>query len=183
MASERHATKKLTLPGIGNVVQIDEKLLIGIQRLNELGFTTRFCCQGGSGYAIAYIALEPGKCFPPELQRAWRGAAFEVTTSEAYATVPAQAQAPDGYTSQEPEMRPRKKSGMQFPPELVHAWFGPGYRAPVSHERVPPLSGREQEAADNFCRSLSDWARGQLDESGASYRLSDRGQRSNACSQ
>jgi len=183
MASERHATKKLTLPGIGNVVQIDEKLLIGIQRLNELGFTTRFCCQGGSGYDIAYIALEPGKCFPPELQRAWRGAAFEVTTSEVYATVPAQAQAPDRYISQEPEMRPRKKSGMQFPPELVHAWFGPGYRAPVSHERVPPLSGREQEAADNFCRSLSDWAQGQLDESGAAYRLSHRGQCSDACSQ
>jgi len=76
----------LTLPGNGNVVQIDEKLLIGIQRLNELGFTTRFCCQGGSGYDIAYIALEPGKCFPPELQRAWTGAAFEVTTSEVYAT-------------------------------------------------------------------------------------------------
>ena len=185
MASERHATKKLTLPGIGNVVQIDEKLLIGIQRLNELGFTTRFCCQGGSGYATAYIALEPGMCFPPELQRAWKGAAFEVTTSEVYATAPAREQAPDGYTPQEPEpdTRPRKKSGMQFPPELVHAWFGPGYRAPAAHERVLPLSGREQEAADNFCRSLSDWAQGQLDESGAAYRLSDRGQRSDACSQ
>ena len=39
MASERHATKKLTLPGIRKVMHIDEKLLIGIQRLNELGFT------------------------------------------------------------------------------------------------------------------------------------------------
>jgi len=170
----------LTLTGNGNVVQIDEKLLIGIQRLNELGFTTRFCCQGGSGYDIAYIALEPGNCFPPELQRAWTGAAFEVTTSEVYATVPAQEQAPYGYSPPEPDRRPRKKSGMQFPPELVHAWFGSGYRAPTSDERVPPLSGREQEVADNFCRSLIDWAQGQLDESGASYRLSDRDQRSNA---
>lgn len=183
MASPRHTTKKLLLPGNGNVVQIDEKLLMGIQRLNELGFTTRFCCQGGSGYAIAYIALEPGKCFPPELQRAWKGAAFEVTTSQVYATVPAQEQAPDGYSAQAFEMRPRKKSNMQFPPELVHAWFGPGHRAPDSHKHVPPLSGREQEVADNFCRSLNDWAQGQLDESGASYRLSDRSPRSNVCLQ
>ena len=183
MASPRHTTKELTLPGNGNVVQIDEKLLSGIQRLNELSFTTRFCCQGGSGYAIAYIALEPGKCFPPELQRAWKEAGFEVTTSQVYATVPAQERASDGYTSQEPEMRPRKKSSMQFPPELLHAWFGPGYRAPASPERAPPLSGREQEVADNFCRSLNDWAQGQLDESGNSYRLSDRSQRSSACLQ
>ena len=70
------------LPGNGKVVQVDEKLLTGIQRLNELGFTTRFCCQGGSGYDIAYIALVPGKCFPSELQLAWKGAGFEVTTSQ-----------------------------------------------------------------------------------------------------
>ena len=57
MASPRHPTKQLTLPDNGTVVQIDEKLLIGIQRLNEQGVTTRFCCQGGTGYAIAYIAL------------------------------------------------------------------------------------------------------------------------------
>ena len=80
-------------------------------------------------------------------------------------------------------MRSGKKSSMQFPPELLHAWFGPGYRAPAAHERDPPLSGREQEVADNFCRSLNDWAQGQLDESGASYHLSDRGQCSNACLQ
>ena len=183
MASPRHTTKELTLPGNGKVVQIDEKLLTGIQRLNELGFTTRFCCQGGSGYAIAYIALEPGKCFPPELQRAWSGAGFEVTKSQVYATVPAQEQASDGYTSQEPDMRPRKKSSMQFPPELLHAWSGPGRRVPASHGRAPPLSGREQEVADNFCRSLNDWSQGQLDESGATYRLSDRSQFSNACLQ
>lgn len=174
MASPTHATKQLTLPGSGEVVHIDEKLLIGIRRLNELGFTTRYCCQGGSGYDVAYINLEPDKCFPLELQLAWSGAGFEVTTSQVYATVPAQEQTSEAYTAQEPDARPRKKSGMQFPPELVHAWFGQGHRAPASHERVPPLSGREQEVADNFCRSLTDWAQGRLDESGASYRLSDQ---------
>ena len=176
MASPRHTTKVLTLPGNGKVVHIDEKLLTGIQRLNELGFTTSFCCQGGPGYAIAYIALEPGKCFPPELQRAWKGAGFEVTTSQVYATVPLKEQASDGYMLQESDTRPRKKSSMQFPPELVHAWFGPRYMAPASHEEAPPLTGREHEVADNFCRSLNDWAHGRLDESGASYRLSDRSQ-------
>lgn len=183
MASPRHMTKVLTLPGNGEVVHIDEKLLTGIQRLNELGFTTRFCCQGGSGHAIAYIALEPGKCFPPDLQRAWTGAGFEVTTSQVYAMVPAQEQAPDGYTSQETDVRPRKRSSMQFSPELLYAWHGPGCRAPASHGHAAPLSGREQEVADNFCRSLNDWAQGQLDESGASYRLSDWSQRSSACLQ
>mgnify|MGYP000101638893 CR=1 FL=1 len=170
MASPRHTTKLLTLPGNGKVVHIDEKLLTGIQRLNELGFTTSFCCQGGPGYAIAYIALEPDKCFPPELQRAWKGAGFEVTASQVHATVRAQEQASDGYMSQEPDIRPRKKSSMQFPLELLHAWSGPRYMAPTSHERAAPLSGREQEVADNFCRSLNDWAQGQLDESGASYQ-------------
>ena len=176
MASPRHMTKVLTLPGNGEVVHIDEKLLTGIQRLNELGFTTRFCCQGGSGHAIAYIALEPGKCFPPELQRAWKGAGFEVNTSRVYATVPPQEQALDTYILQESNTRPRKKSSMQFPPELLHAWFGPGCMAPASHEHAPPLTGREQEVADNFCRSLNDWAQGRLDDSGVSYRLSDRSQ-------
>ena len=171
------------LPGNGKVVQVDEKLLTGIQRLNELGFTTRFCCQGGSGYDIAYIALVPGKCFPSELQLAWKGAGFEVTTSQVYATVPAEEPAADVYTVQEPVSRPRKKLSMQFPPELLHAWSGPGRRAPASHGLAAPLSGREQEVADNFCRSLNDWAQGQLDESGNSYRLSDRSQRSSACLQ
>jgi len=183
MASPRHTTKLLTLPGNGKVVHIDEKLLTGIQRLNELGFTTSFCCQGGPGYAIAYIALEPGKCFPTELQRAWEGAGFDVTTSQVHATVRAQEQASDGYLSQEPDNRPRKKSSMQFPLELLHAWSGPRYMASTSHERAVPLSGREQEVADNFCRSLNDWAQGQLDESGASYRLRDRSQCKNACRQ
>ncbi len=176
MASPRHTTKALTLPGSGKVVHIDEKLLTGIQRLNELGVTTSFCCQGGAGYATAYITLEPGICFPPELQRAWKGADFEVTSSQVYATVPPQEHASDGHMLQESDTRPRKKSSMQFPPELVHAWFGPGCGAPGSHDHAPPLTGREQEVADNFCRSLNDWAQGQLDESGASYRLSDRSQ-------
>jgi hypothetical protein len=121
MASPRHMTKVLTLPGNGEVVHIDEKLLTGIKRLNELGFTTRFCCQGGSGHAIAYIALEPGKCFPPELQRAWKGAGFEVNTSRVYATVPPQEQASDTYILQESNTRPRKRSSMQFPPDLLSA--------------------------------------------------------------
>ncbi len=183
MASPRHTTKALTLPGNGKVVHIDEKLLTGIQRLNELGFTTRFCCQGGPGYAIAYIALELGKCFPPELQRAWKGAGFEVTTSQVYATVPLQEQSSDGCMLQESDTRPRKKSSMQFPPELLHAWFGPGCMAPASHEQALPLTSRGQEVADNFCRSLNDWAQGLLDESGASYRLSDRSQGNSACLQ
>ena len=181
MASPRHATSELTLPGDGRVVDVDEKLLPGIRRLNELGFTTSFCCQGGCGYDIAYIALEPGKCFPPELQRAWIGAGFEVLTSQVYATVPAHEQSLDGYTPQEPDPRLRKKSGMQFPPELLHAWFGPGYKASASNGRAPPLPGRQQEVADNFCRRLNEWAQGRLDESGASYRLSDRSPFSSAC--
>jgi len=180
MANPRHMTKVLTLPGNGNVVHIDEKLLTGVQRLNELGFTTRFCCQGGPGYAIAYIVLEPGKCFPPELQRAWKGAGFEVSTSRVYATVRPQVQASEGFMLQESESRPRKKSGMQFPPELLHAWFGPGRRAPASHEHALTFTGRDEEVADNFCRSLNDWAQGRLDESGASYRLGDRSQGSSA---
>ena len=40
MASPRHATSEHTLPGDGRVVDVDEKLLPGIRRLNELGFTT-----------------------------------------------------------------------------------------------------------------------------------------------
>jgi hypothetical protein len=176
-------TKALTLPGSGEVVHIDETLLTGIQRLNEWGITTRFCCQGGPGHAIAYIALEPGKCFPPELQRAWKGAGFEVTASQVYATVLPQTQAPHGCILQESDTRPRKKSSMQFPPELLHAWFGPGWIAPASHEYASSLPSRGQEVADNFCRSLNDWAQGQLDESGASYRISDRGPGSSACLQ
>ncbi len=180
MASPRHLTKMLTLPGSGKVVHIDEKLLIGVQRLNELGFSTRYCCQGGPGHAIAYIALEPGKCFPSELQRAWIGAGFEVDASQVYATIPLHVQTSDGYMAQECGTRPRKKSGMQFPPELVHAWFCPGGKAAASHEYAANFTGRDHEVADNFCRSLSDWAQGRLDESGASYRLSDRSQGSSA---
>ncbi len=170
----------LTLPGTGKVVRIDEKLLTGVQRLNELGFTTRYCCQGGLGHSVAYIALEPGKCFPPELQRAWKGAGFEVNASQVYAMIPPQVQTSDGYMAQESGTRPRKKSGMQFPPELLQAWFGPGGMAPTSHEYAATFTGRDHEVADNFCRSLSDRAQGRLDQSGASYRLSDRSQGSSA---
>jgi hypothetical protein len=176
MEGPRHATRLLALPGSGKVVDIDEKLLPGIRRLNELGFTTSFCCQGGPGYATAYIALEPGKDFPPELQRAWKGAGFDVTPSCVYATVPYHGEAPLGCTFQESDTRPRKKSSMEFPPELLHAWFGQGFMAPASGEYVPPPPDRGQPVADNFCRSLNDWAQGLLDESGASYRLANRGQ-------
>jgi hypothetical protein len=170
----RHPTKELILPGTGKVVQIDEKLLSGIQRLNDLGFTTQFCCQGGGpGYNIAYIVLEAGKNFPPELLQAWQGAGFDVNPSRVYA---GRLAAPmpvltDHFCLSSDGSR-RKRSGTRFPPELLNAWHCTGgCKAPASEVHSSLQHGQEQEPADGFCRSLDDWVQGKLDLSGASYRV------------
>lgn len=178
----RHPTKKLVLPDTGNVVHIDVKLFSGIQRLNELGFTTKFCCQGGGlGYNIAYLVLAAGKDFPPELLHAWQGAGFDASPTCVYAMPTAeQMQASAScfctdrfYTDCSPssDRSRRKRSGMQFPPELLTAWHGTRYVAPASAAYAWRLHGQEQEFADSFCRSLDDWVQGKLDLSGASYRV------------
>jgi hypothetical protein len=168
----RHPTKELVLPSTGEVVHIDEKLLSGIQRLNELGYTTQFCCQGGSpGYNIAYLVLEAGKNFPPELLQAWQRAGFDANPARVYAkplVEPMPALTDDFYRS---DGSRRKRCGMRFPPELLNAWHTTGYKAPASEAYACLQNGQEQELADNFCRSLDDWVRGKLDLSGASYRV------------
>ena len=169
----RHPTKELLLPGTDMVVHVDEKLLSGIQRLNELGFTTQFCCQGGGpGYNIAYVVLEEGKNFPPELLQAWHGAGFDANPSRVYAKplvapMPALTEffgLPYGGSR-------RKRSGTRFPPELLNAWHCTRYKAPASEVHAWLQHGQEQELADNFCRSLDDWVQGKLDLSGAGYRV------------
>ena len=167
----RHPTKRFVLPGTDKVVHIDAKLFSGIQRLNELGITTQFCCQGGGpGYNIAYLVLEAGKVFPPELLHAWQGAGFDADPSGVYAMLlvellPASTDCFNGSDGSR-----RKRGGMRFPPELLHAWHSTRYTAPASQATTWRPCGHEQELADNFCRSLDDWVKGKLDLSGASYR-------------
>ena len=168
----RHPTKELVLPGTGNVVHIDERLLPGVQRLNELGFTTQFCCQGGGlGYSIAYLVLEAGKDFPRELLQAWQGAGFDANPSRVYAKPLVEPMPASTDYLDRSDGSGRKRSGMRFPPELLNAWHCTGYKAPASAGYAWLQDGQEQELADNFCRSLDDWVRGKLDLSGASYRV------------
>ena len=154
-------------------MHIDEKLLSGIQRLNELGFTTQFCCQGGGpGYNIAYVVLEADKNFPPELLQAWQGAGFDANPSRVYANhlfAPMPASTDDPRPTSDGSRR--KRSGTRFPPELLNAWHFTGYKAPASKVCARLQHSQEQELADKFCRSLDDWAQGKLDLSGASYRV------------
>ena len=169
----RHPTKELVLPGAGKVVHIDEKLLSGIQRLNELGITTQFCCQGGGpGFNIAYVVLEAGKNFPPELLQAWQGAGLDANPSRVYAE-PLVARMPaltEDFCPTADGSR-RKRWGTRFPPELLNAWHCAGYKAPASEVCAWLQHGQEQELADSLCRSLDDWVQGKLDLSGASYRV------------
>ena len=124
----RHPTKELVLPGTGNVVHIDERLLQGVQRLNELGFTTQFCCQGGGlGYSIAYLVLEAGKDFPRELLQAWQGAGFDANSSRVYARPPVEPMPASTDCFYRPDGSRRKRLGMRFPPELLNAWHYTGY--------------------------------------------------------
>lgn len=181
----RHPTKELVLPGTGKVLHIDEKLLSGIQRLNELGFTTKFCCQGGGpGYNIAYVVLEADKNFPPELLQAWQGAGFDANPSRIYAEPLAgpMSSLTDDLCPTSAGSR-RKRSGTRFPPELLNAWHCSGYKAPASEVCAWLQPGQAQDLADKFCRSLDDWAQGKLDLSGASYRIkADRPQNSSIAS-
>ncbi len=174
----RHRTTGIVLHATGDLVQIDEKLVLGVKRLNELGCTTQFCCQGGTGHDIAYLVLEEGKTFPPELLQAWRCAGFEVTQSTVYATTKtlfSQQQEAAEVACLNSVGPHRRKAGPCFSPELLFAWRGAGFEAPVSEATTPRLHGQEIVLADNFCQSLDDWARGTLDLSGANYRLGGHG--------
>lgn len=155
------------------VVHVDEKLFSGIQRLNELGFTTQFCCQGGGpGYNIAYVVLEDGKNFPPELLQAWHGAGFDANPSRVYAKPPVASMPALTEFFGLPYGGSRlKRSGTRFPPELLNAWHCTRYKAPASEVHAWLQHGQEQELADNLCRSLDDWVQGKLDLSGAGYRV------------
>jgi len=170
----RHSTIGIVLPTSGELAQIDEKLVLGVKRLNELGFTTQFCCQGGTGHDIAYLVLKEDKTFPPELLQAWRCAGFEVTHSAVYATTKAlfSQQLEAAEVAFPNSVGPhRRKAGPCFSPELLFAWRGARFAAPVSEANTPLLHGHEQALADNFCRSLDDWAREKLDLSGFNYRV------------
>ena len=174
----RHSTIGIVLPTSGELVQIDEKLVLGVKRLNELGFTTQFCCQGGTGHDIAYLVLEEDKTFPPELLQSWRLAGFAVTHSTVYATTKAlfSQQLEAAEVACPNSVGPhRRKAGPCFSHELLFAWRGAGFAASVSEANTPLLHGQEKVMADNFCQSLDDWARGKLDLSGANYRVGGHG--------
>lgn len=71
-----HSNHPATLISLdGNEVFIDTRILFAIQKLNNLGIKTKYCCQGGGG-SLAYIQLQPGSQFPLELMQAWDGAKF-----------------------------------------------------------------------------------------------------------
>jgi len=171
MASPPHTTKLLVMPNTGEVVRIDDELFLGVARLNELGITTSFCCQGGSGGGAAYVALADGMQFPSELHQDWAGAGFDVNTCTVYSSAP---------SSQEPVVahflwahqadRARKGGGMQFSSELLQAWQSTEYRGTAGRFDSESRPDQLDALADSLCRTLDPLVQGKLGATGASYR-------------
>lgn len=67
-------------------VEIDEAIADAVLKLNESGYETKFCCQGGDG-SVPYVSFAT-KNVPAELAKAWNGAGYLLRLDAVHAIAP-----------------------------------------------------------------------------------------------